>query len=53
MSFGLPRDASTATILIALFAVWVFGVLYCVGFAGVFPQIFPGGGSVICEAIAP
>lgn len=53
MSSGLPRGTSIVVILIALFAVWVFGVLYCVGFAGIFPQYFPGGGTVICEAIAP
>jgi hypothetical protein len=53
MSSGLPRGASIVVILIALFAAWVFGVLYCVGFAGGFPQTFPGGGSVICEAITP
>jgi len=50
MSPGLAQGIGG--IVLGILAIWILAVIYC-GIAGVFPQMFPGGGGVVCEVIMP
>jgi len=34
-----------------IISLWILSVVYCDGFAAIFPEIFPGGESVACKIV--
>lgn len=53
MSTGSIQVAGVVVVIGVLVALYLLGVIYCAGFAAVFPEIFPGGDSIVCGVFTP